>query len=53
MSTQALVEPDRVHRSVYTDPNIFAREMQEIFEKVWVYCGHESQISYQGAFEPT
>lgn len=50
MSGQPLVEPDRVHRSVYTDPNIFAREMQEIFEKVWVYCGHESQIPRTGDY---
>ena len=50
MSTQPLVEPDRVHRSVYTDPSIFAREMQEIFETVWVYCGHESQIPRTGDY---
>ena len=36
------VEPDRVHRSVYTDPAIFELEMERIFETVWIYCGHES-----------
>jgi phenylpropionate dioxygenase-like ring-hydroxylating dioxygenase large terminal subunit len=50
VSAPPLVEPDRVHRSVYTDPNIFAREIQEIFEKVWVYCGHESQIPRTGDY---
>ena len=32
------VEPDRVHRSVYTDPAIFELEMERIFNKVWIYC---------------
>ena len=44
------VEPDRVHRSVYTDPEIFEREMERIFEQVWVYCGHESQVPNAGDY---
>jgi len=44
MDVQALVEPDRVHRTVYTDQQIFDQEMTRIFERVWVYRGHESQI---------
>ena len=32
------VEPDRVHRSVYTDPAIFELEMERIFDKVWIYA---------------
>jgi phenylpropionate dioxygenase-like ring-hydroxylating dioxygenase large terminal subunit len=50
VSVEKLVEPDRVHRSVYTDHGIFEREMQEIFEKTWVYCGHESQIPRTGDY---
>ena len=38
------VEPDRVRREVYTDPEIFELEMQRIHEQVWIYCGHESQV---------
>ena len=45
-----LVEPDRVHRSVYTDPAIFDLEIEQIFEKVWVYCGHESQVPKPGDY---
>jgi phenylpropionate dioxygenase-like ring-hydroxylating dioxygenase large terminal subunit len=45
-----LVEPDRVHKSVYTDPAIFDAEMQRIFERIWVYCGHESQIKAPGDY---
>jgi phenylpropionate dioxygenase-like ring-hydroxylating dioxygenase large terminal subunit len=47
---RALVEPDRVHRSVYTDPEIFDREMARIFERIWVYCGHASQVPNPGDY---
>ncbi|MGE5116643.1 MAG: aromatic ring-hydroxylating oxygenase subunit alpha, partial [Betaproteobacteria bacterium] len=50
MNLQSLVEPDRVHKSVYTDPAIFDAEIENIFEKVWVYCGHESQIPNPGDY---
>ena len=39
-----LVQEDRVHRLIYTDPAIFSAEMTHIFGAVWVYLGHESQI---------
>src|SRR5260370_17009842 len=39
-----LVQEDRVHRLIYTDPAIFALEMPNIFGAVWVYLGHESQV---------
>jgi len=45
-----LVESDRVHRSVYTDPEIFDREIEQIWEKIWVYAGHESQIKVTGDY---
>ncbi len=47
---QKFVEPDRVHRLVYTDPDIFEREITNIFEKIWVYCGHESQVKNVGDY---
>ena len=47
-SISELIEPDRVHRTVYTDQEIFDREIEQIFEKVWVYCGHESQVKAPG-----
>src|SRR5689334_15732869 len=49
-SLQPLVEPDRVHKSVYTSPEIFEREMQNIWEKTWVYCGHQSQLQRPGDY---
>jgi len=39
-----LVQPDRVHRRVYTDEHIFAREMDNIFAGTWVFLLHESEI---------
>jgi phenylpropionate dioxygenase-like ring-hydroxylating dioxygenase large terminal subunit len=40
-----LVQEDRVHRSVYTDPQIFEEEMIKIYgQNTWVYLLHESEI---------
>ena len=41
---ERLVQEDRVHRLIYTDPGIFREEMTKIFGAVWVYLAHESQI---------
>ena len=46
----ALVEPDRVHRKAYVDPDIFELEMERIFERLWIYVGHESQVKNPGDF---
>jgi phenylpropionate dioxygenase-like ring-hydroxylating dioxygenase large terminal subunit len=45
-----LVEPDRVHRKAYVDPEIFELEMERIFEKAWIYAGHESQVPNPGDY---
>ena len=39
-----LVQTRRVHRSIYTEPEIFDQEMEKIFGGTWVYVAHESQI---------
>ena len=46
----ALVEPDRMHRKAYVDPEIFELEMARIFERQWVYIGHESQVPNAGDY---
>ena len=45
-----LVEPDRAHRKAYTDPDIFDMEMERIFERTWIYVGHESQVKKRGDY---
>ncbi len=50
---KGLVQPGRVHRSLYTDPEIFALEMERIFGRTWIYVGHESQVKNAGDFITT
>ena len=40
----------RVHSSLYTDQDLFELEMVEIFEKTWIYVGHESEIAQPGDY---
>jgi phenylpropionate dioxygenase-like ring-hydroxylating dioxygenase large terminal subunit len=47
---RSMVEPDRVHRSTYSDPEIFELEMERIFNRVWTYVGHESQVKNPGDY---
>ncbi len=50
---RALVHRDRVHRSLYLDPEVFDLEMQKIFGGTWVYVGHESLVPKPGDFFTT
>lgn len=45
-----LVRDELLHRSVYTDPEIFDLEMLRIFGGSWVYLAHESEIPAPGDF---
>ena len=45
-----LVEPTRIHKSVYTDSSIFELEMERIWGQAWIFIGHESQIPESGDF---
>jgi phenylpropionate dioxygenase-like ring-hydroxylating dioxygenase large terminal subunit len=45
-----LVESDRVHRSVYVNPEIFEQEIESIFHRAWIYVGHESQVKRPGDY---
>lgn len=39
-----------VHRDVYTDPDIFQRELDRIFHRQWLYVAHTSEIPNPGDY---
>ncbi|HEV8353998.1 MAG TPA: Rieske 2Fe-2S domain-containing protein [bacterium] len=41
----------RVNGAVYTDPDVFAAEMDRIFEQSWLYVGHESELPAVGDYK--
>jgi benzoate/toluate 1,2-dioxygenase subunit alpha len=51
------VDPERglyrIHRRMFTDPEIFELEMKHIFGGTWVYLAHESQLSAPHDFVTT
>jgi benzoate/toluate 1,2-dioxygenase alpha subunit len=48
-----LIQPGRVHRRVYTDPEIFELEMERIFGRAWLFVGHASQVPNPGDYITT
>ncbi len=40
----------RVNRRVFTDPECLERERRRIFEKCWIYVGHESEVPHPGDY---
>ncbi|MGQ0483436.1 MAG: aromatic ring-hydroxylating oxygenase subunit alpha [Pseudonocardia sp.] len=51
-----LVEEDaarhrfRVHRSTMTSPEVFQQELKRVFERSWLYVGHESEVAEPGDY---
>ncbi len=45
-----LVQEDRVHSAIFTDPAVFEQEMQKIYGVGWVYVGHSSEIPEPGDY---
>src|SRR5580692_213983 len=48
-----LVEPGRIHRRVYADPDVFELEMERIFGRAWLFVGHTSQVPQPGDYFTT
>ena len=46
----ALVQPDRVHRDLYINEEIFRLEQEHFFANTWNYVGHGSQIRKPGDY---
>lgn len=45
-----LIEPTRVHGSLYTDPAVYAEELARIWYTTWVCVGHVSEIAQPGDY---
>ncbi len=48
-----LIRRDAIHRSVYADQHIFDLEMERIFDKTWVFLGHDEEIREEGDYKTT
>jgi phenylpropionate dioxygenase-like ring-hydroxylating dioxygenase large terminal subunit len=46
----ALVAPDRIHGRLYYDGALFEQESRRIWNKVWVYLAHESELPNRGDY---
>jgi phenylpropionate dioxygenase-like ring-hydroxylating dioxygenase large terminal subunit len=46
-----LVQDHRVHRNIYTQPEVFDAEMERIFEDTWVFVAHESEVAAAGDYK--
>jgi phenylpropionate dioxygenase-like ring-hydroxylating dioxygenase large terminal subunit len=53
LNADALVRPASVHRSVYVDSDVFEAELTRIFERSWIYVGHDSQVAKPGDYYAT
>jgi p-cumate 2,3-dioxygenase subunit alpha len=40
----------RIHRSVYTSPEIMNLEVERLFMRSWIYVGHESELPKPGDY---
>jgi phenylpropionate dioxygenase-like ring-hydroxylating dioxygenase large terminal subunit len=49
-AVRALVRPDRVHRDLYIDEELFALEQAHFFANTWNYVGHDSQLPKPGDY---
>lgn len=52
-SLASLVEPDRVHRDLYVDADLYQAEVERLWARAWVYLGHESQVPNVGDYYTT
>jgi fatty-acyl-CoA synthase len=50
MDVSTLIEPDRIHGSLYTDPSVFARELARIWYHEWVFVAHTSELAQSGDY---
>jgi phenylpropionate dioxygenase-like ring-hydroxylating dioxygenase large terminal subunit len=51
LNLEELVQDCRVHRKIYLEEEIFDLEMERIFERNWVFLGHESEVAEPGDYK--
>ncbi|MFV0492551.1 MAG: aromatic ring-hydroxylating dioxygenase subunit alpha [Pseudorhodobacter sp.] len=49
-TVERLVQPQQVHRDIYTSPEVYALEMKHLFPNSWIFIGHESQTPRKGDY---
>lgn len=47
---RALIAADRVHGRLYRDPAVFEQEMDRLWNRVWVYLAHDSELPEPGDY---
>ena len=45
---EALKQENKIHGSLYPDPQIFEEELGQIFCRVWVFVGDDSETPNPG-----
>ena len=51
MNYDHLVQPDRIHGSLYWDEQVFDDELRRIWYGQWVYIGHHSEVPEPGDYQ--
>src|SRR5580704_15677641 len=51
LKLEELVQESRVHRRIYLEQEVFDLEMERIFERNWVFVGHQSEVPAPGDFK--
>ncbi len=48
----SLISPDasRISRRIFADPEIYQHELRGLFQRCWIFVGHESQVPAPGDF---
>ena len=44
------LEKGLVSREIYTNEAIYQQEMEQIYQRCWLFIGHESQVPKPGDF---
>lgn len=46
-----LVHEDKVHKSLYSNPELFDLEIDKIFNNTWIWVAHESEVPEKGSYK--